>query len=291
MKIPAVFALATIALLVVGAGCTDSRTTNENKLSVATTIVPLTSLAQNLLGGVADVQSVLPPSTEPHDVTLSTGELQTLQGAEVILTWGLTMDDWVGRGISATESKAPVLVATKYLNLPPGLNDPHAWLSPKRMLQISVGLSADLAKEFPTESERILKNAEVYRAKLEQLDSQYNELRNLPHRDIVTLHDAFEYLAGDYNLNIVATVRDLPEDNPSPEDIARVIKTLKKYPQAALFGESEIEPAVLQTIARDSGRIVYTLDPLEVADSHADTYIAVMEKNLQSLKQALGSAR
>lgn len=258
---------------------------------VVTTIVPLTSITQNLLAGVADVKTILPAAAEPHEVVLSTRELQILQDADLILTWGLGLDDWATRATAATESRAPKLVATTYLNLPAGTDDPHAWLSPQRMLQIVSGLEAGLVRQFPDERERIYANTIEYREKMARLNSDFHSLAELPNRDIVTLHDAFNYLALDYNLRIVATIRDLPEDNPSPADIARVITILKKYPNAALFGESEIHPAILETIARDTGRTVYTLDPLEIADAQPDTYLATMEKNLASLQQALRNAQ
>lgn len=286
MKKNAFFGLYALALTFVGAGCAQAP--RGTQPVVATTIVPLTSMAQNVMHGVADVQSVLPKGAEPHDVTLSTRELQIMQNADTFITLGLTLDDWIATGISATESKSPVIVASKYLNMSADLTNPHVWLSPKRMIVMTNGVSNELQKQFPDASSVITANTITYRAKLQQLDTEYSALRALPHRDIVTLHDAFGYLAEDYGLNIVGVVKELPEDNPSPEDIARIVTVLKEHPQAALFGESDINPTILESVARDTGRKIYTLDPLEVGEPQPDTYVTVMTKNLATLKQALG---
>lgn len=285
MKIPLLLGV----LMFVGFGC--AKTPANGLPIVATTIVPLTSMAQNILRGVADVQTVLPKGAEPHDVSLSTRELQVIQNAQVIITLGLTLDDWIATGISATESKASVIVASKYLNLAPEMDNPHVWLSPKRMIVMANGIANEMQKQFPESSATITANTIAYRAQLQELDAEFEQLRSLPNRDIITLHDAFGYLAQDYNLNVVAVIKQLPEDNPSPADVARVIKELNSKPQVVLFGESSINPQILETIAHDTGRHIYTLEPLEVADATPDVYVATMRKNLQVLKQALGAQK
>ena len=276
-------------LLMGGAGCSQKLTGGEPV--VATTIVALTSATKNILDGVADVQSILPKGAEPHDVILSTQELSVLQRAKVIVTLGLTLDDWVATGISATESKAPVITSSKFLNLPPGSDNPHVWLSPARMIVMTQGIGADMQKQFPESAELIALRTNEYVEKLRGLDAEYKTLASLPNRDIVTLHDAFGYMAQDYDLRVIAVIKDIPEDNPSPDDVARVIRMLGKYPHAALFGESEINPTILESVAHDTGRTIYTLNPLEVGEPDADTYIAVMKQNLEVLRGALGGSK
>lgn len=281
--------LFLVAFVFSGAGCVQKPVSQEPV--VATTIVPLTSMTKNILGDVANVQSVLPKGAEPHDVILSTNELQILQRARVIVTLGLTLDDWIANGISAADSKAPVITASTYLNLPPGSDDPHVWLSPARMIVMAQGVGAEMQKKFPESAEIIALRTNEYVEKLRALDAEYRKLGTLSNRDIVTLHDAFGYVAQDYNLNVVGVIKDLPEDSPSPEDVARVIRTLSKYPQAALFGESELHPAILQSVARDTGRTIYILNPLEVGEPNMDTYISVMKQNLAVLMEALAGAQ
>ncbi len=289
MKHSLFLSLFIVVLVFVGAGCVKNPASQEPV--VATTIVALTSMTKNILGDVADVQSVLPKGAEPHDVILSTNELQILQRARAIVTLGLTLDDWIASGISAAESKAPVITASKYLNLPPGSDDPHVWLSPARMIVMAQGVGGEMQKQFPESSEIIALRTAEYVTKLSALDAEYRAPGALPHRDIVTLHDAFGYLAQDYNLNVIAVIKDIPEDNPSPEDVAQVIRMLSKYPKAALFGESELHPAILQTVARDTGRTIYILNPLEAGEPDMETYISVMKQNLAVLKEALGGAK
>jgi ABC-type Zn uptake system ZnuABC Zn-binding protein ZnuA len=47
----------------------------------------------------------------------------------------------------------------------------------------------------------------------------------------------------------------------------------------------------LESVARDTGRTIYILNPLEVAEPEPETYISVMTQNLATLKEALGGAK
>ncbi|MCX6781123.1 MAG: metal ABC transporter substrate-binding protein [Candidatus Magasanikbacteria bacterium] len=280
-------ALVIASTFFLGAGCTLVREHEQTRLPVvATTIIPLNSAVQNILAGVADVETVLPPGADPHDVSLSTDQIQSIQNARVIVTLGLHLDDWVQSGIAATGSKAPVIIASRYLDLSPSETNPHVWLSPKKMLVIVEGLEQDFENQFPESKEKIAANADAYEKQLHDLDESYEQIRTLPQHEIVTLHDAFGYLAQDYGLTAVA-IKDIPEENPSPEDVAKVIAVLNKNPRMPIFAESEVSPGIVTTIAHDTGRAVNILDPIEVAAPTPDAYIKIMRSNLMNLIQAL----
>lgn len=275
------------AFIFLGAGCQKSTEPAE----VVTTIVPLTSVTQKILNDVVSVSSIVPTNTDPHDISLSTRELQLLTSAKTIVTWGKGLDEWVQSGIDAAADKTDVIEASSKISDELS-DDPHAWLSPRKMTQVVQGLAEDFSKKFPDEQSQIQKNTDEYLKELESLDRDFQQIKTFSNRDIVTLHDAFGYLADDYGLNILGTIKDLPEDAPSPQDVAQIISALQKHPNAALFAESEINPAIIDTIARDTGRIVYILDPMETSDAEGvgigDVYVAVMRKNLERLKTALG---
>ena len=57
-----------------------------------------------------------------------------------------------------------------------------------------------------------------------------------------------------------------------------------------LFTEPQYSPAAAETIARETGAGIYTLDPVvtgEADERAADAYIETMKRNMDVLKQAL----
>jgi zinc transport system substrate-binding protein len=57
-----------------------------------------------------------------------------------------------------------------------------------------------------------------------------------------------------------------------------------------LFTEPQYSPAAAETIARETGAKIYTLDPVvtgEADEQAMDAYINAMKKNMEVLKEAL----
>lgn len=285
-----VSALALLVVIVsVGAVLYSRRPVSprSDKPLIATTILPLTIAVRNIAGDAADVVSVLPEGAEPHEVILSPRELVTLSRARVVVKLGLGLDSWVDEGIAATGQHPIVISVGDMLGIGQNVN-PHVWLSPHRMREMSNLLTAQLQRAIPESAEQIQENGANYGMELGKLDDEYHILAQAPVTDIVTMHNAFMYLAQDYGLKVVGYLEELPESAPTPAQIATIIDTLKKYPHVPLFAESEIHPAIIQAVAHDTGRTIYVLEPLEIGQTDAGAYVRVMQKNLEQLKTALG---
>ena len=111
-------------------------------------------------------------------------------------------------------------------------------------------------------------------------------------RKLVTNHETFGYFADRYGFEIVGTV--LPsvsaEAQPSAQDIARLVDSLKQAGATAVFTEATANPALADQIARDAGvkgvRTLYT-DSLGAPGSAGDTYIKMMRYDIEQIVQAL----
>lgn len=115
-------------------------------------------------------------------------------------------------------------------------------------------------------------------------------LDDLPHKDIVTFHEAFPYLAKEFDLRIVSVIEREPGTEPTPEELEQTIDQVKALPVKVLFTEPQYSPAAAETIARETGAKIYTLDPIVTGESTpdaADDYINKMKQNMATLKQAL----
>jgi len=113
---------------------------------------------------------------------------------------------------------------------------------------------------------------------------------SLPNKNIVTFHEAFPYFAKEFNLNIVAVIEREPGSDPTPKDIEETVDKVKSLNIKALFVEPQYPEGAAQTISKESGAKVYTLDPVVTGDADenaADAYINAMKKNAQVLQEAL----
>ena len=135
--------------------------------------------------------------------------------------------------------------------------------------------------------------AAAYGVRLADLDGRFDAgLRDCARREVVVSHAAFGYLARRYRLEQIAVTGLAPQAEPSPAALAAIVRTARERKVAAIFLEPLVSPKLAETLAREVGVRLLTLDPIEgVTRKEAAEgigYIELMGRNLQSLREGLG---
>jgi zinc transport system substrate-binding protein len=220
-----------------------------------------------------------PPGVEPHDLELSARDVQRVAEADVVLYLGGGFQPALEE--AALESSDPVdLLDT--LELRPG--DPHVWLDPIRYAQIAERIGNVLRAE-PA--------AEDFSHRLQDLDTEFRDgLADCDRHAIVTSHEAFGYLADRYGLEQIAVTGVDPEADPTPEDLASVVDEVRASGATTIFVEPLVSADLAETVAREAGAEVDTLNPIEGLTEEqlaaGEDYFSVMRENLAALREALG---
>ncbi len=175
--------------------------------------------------------------------------------------------------------------------------DPHSWLSPVAYkAQIDVVLNA-LTTAFPEGEADFKANAEAYSAELDKIDANYTAAFgeggtcevSKAEKTIVANHNAYAYISERYDIEIL-TVHGLdPEGEPSAADIAEVVEQIQEKGITVLYVEEYTDTSSVDVIVEQTGvtiEILYTME-LPPKDSE-DTYLTLMDKNLQSLVTGMG---
>lgn len=169
--------------------------------------------------------------------------------------------------------------------------NPHVWLSITDAIRQVENIADQLSEADPKHADAYKANAAAYTDKLKALQGRLHaQLDSLPHRDIVTFHEAFPYFAKEFNLNIVKVIEREPGTEPTPSELQETIEEVNKLPVRVLFTEPQYSPSAAETISRETGAKIYSLDPVvtgEADDSALDAYITTMEKNAAVLQEAL----
>ncbi|MBQ7305451.1 MAG: zinc ABC transporter substrate-binding protein, partial [Clostridia bacterium] len=172
-----------------------------------------------------------------------------------------------------------------------GESNAHVWLDAKNAQTMVRNLADGLMAACPASAEQIAANRDAYIARLAALDQELtDELAELPRKDIITFHEAFPYFAQAYGLNVAAVVNREPSDALSPAKLAELVKTVRDLGVPPLFVEPQYEDMAAQTLARETGAKLYTLDPVvtgPVTDVPLTYYEDVMRANVQVLLTAL----
>jgi len=170
--------------------------------------------------------------------------------------------------------------------------DPHVWLSPALAQQQVRHIQAGLTQADPAHKDDYQKNADAYIKKLEALDAKYKEqLSQTKRKDFITQHAAFGYLAKQYGLTQIPIAGLSPEQEPSADEMAKVVAFAREHQVKTIFFETLVDPKIAQTIADEIGAKTDVLNPLEgLTDEDINKgldYISIMELNLAGLVKAL----
>lgn len=291
------------------------RPPRSERLVVVATFYLLHEFARQVGGDGVEVTTLVPAGVEPHDWEPSPRDVGRLERAGVFLYNGAGLEPWVGKLLEAVRAPSLVVVnATQEVPLRaadlPGHEDrerrsdsrgprggpapdPHVWLDPL-LARIQVeAIRAGLAKAAPASAATFEANARAVAGELSSLHREFEQgLADCGRREVVTSHAAFGYLAVRYGLTVVPIMGLAPEAEPSPAELARIIRFARRRQVRAVFFETLVSPKLAETLAREIGARTLVLNPLEGLTTEEvaarKNYVSLMRENLQSLRAGLG---
>lgn len=292
----------TIISLIVVLTLLISCTKNENQqmliskkeIRILSSFYPMHIITENLVNGIPNISvgNLTPPQTGClHDYQLKPDDLVTMQNADYFVVNGAGMESFLDKVVSqypnmkiiSASDNLPLLT-----NAADGETNPHLFVSVSAYIEQVKNVASQLSALDTLHTKQIMANADIYLKKLADLKTRmHSVLDSIPNKNIVTFHEAFPYFAKEFNLNIAAIIEREPGSEPSAGELTETIKIIKAAKVKALFSEPQYSAKAAETIARETGLKVYTLDPAVNGEDDIDAYIKIMDKNLSILKEAL----
>src|SRR6478609_529189 len=130
-------ALVLAVLLMVGAACGSSAPAAGGRPSVVAAFFPLAATVRALGGARLAVQDLTPPGVEPHDLELTTDDMDAILDARLVVLMGKGFQPAIESG--ADRRDGPTVRVLDRLDVG---DDPHVWLDPVSMRRV-VALTAD----------------------------------------------------------------------------------------------------------------------------------------------------
>ena len=289
------FSVGPVALLLIAlsasalAACGASPNSATGKTQVVAALYPLAEAARWVGGDVVSVMDLTPPGAEPHDLELTSNQVDAISDADLAIVTGGAFQPSVED--AARQRSGPTLIAIKS----PGITgrDPHVWLDPKTMSMVVNSTAAALAKVDAPHANAYKNRANATNKRLDALDlDMTTALAKCDRRVIVTSHDAFDRLGKRYGIKVESIAGFSPEEDPNPRRIAELADLVKKNGVTVIFTEELVSPRVAEVLAREVGFGTEVLSPIEglspEAAKRGDDYFSLMRSNLRQLKRALG---
>lgn len=312
MKKIIVLLLGALMVLSVLSGC-DKKNDNDNKLKVVTTTFPIYDWVKEILKDEdVDVSLLQDNGVDLHSYEPTVDDIAKINNADVFMYVGGESDEWVE---SVLESNKNVRVVNLLEVLGDSVKleeelegvehdhehdhedeeeyDEHVWLSLRNAKKCVEAIKDVLCELDPTNMDRYKKNAEEYIEKLELLDQKYMEVVSNSKNNTLIFGDRFpfRYLVDDYNLNYYAAfVGCSTESKASFNTITFLAKKLDELGLTSILTIEGNNHKIAETIIKNTenkNQEILTLNSMQGSILEGDTYLSIMENNLEVLKKAL----
>jgi zinc transport system substrate-binding protein len=277
------------------AGCRLPRSGDD---TVVASFYPLYFIADRVAGRYNDVVDLTPPGVEPHEYELTVRQVAEIDNARV---------GFYERGIApsidqAMDNDSPdqALDVSDVVHLASPVTgsgveatsddkDPHFWQDPTLMAQATTAFARTMAEADPAHAAYYRTQGRGLVRDLDRLDKVYaRTLATCRIKTVVVSHDAFEYLARRYDVDVVPIAGLEPDAEPSLQRLHDLSSLIRERGVTTVFFETLASPELAESLAGDVGIRSAVLDPIEGLssdDPHA-TYLTLMRQNLAALAKA-----
>ncbi len=172
--------------------------------------------------------------------------------------------------------------------------NPHFWLDPIRVRDVLVPvLTERLIAADPAGKAYYEKRRQDFQQRLTALDQEIRaELDKAKTRKYIAFHAAWPYFAERYGLEKVAVVQEFGGEEPTPREVATLVRDARAAGVGAILVEPQLNPRVAQTIAAEFGAGTVVVDPVgDPGDAARDSYEDLMRFNVRAFGQALQGKR
>ena len=265
------FLVPVLALAACGGRSPEpSRTAaGQAKLQVVTTVAPLTSIAANVAGDMAEITGVVPEGTNSHTFEPAPSVAEVLSEADLVFINGLQLEEPTKRmaeenrktGAKIVELGAEVLPESEWIfdfSFPKeeGRPNPHLWTDPTYARRYADIIRRELSAQDEDNAPAYQRNYDAFAARIDAFDRAMREsFATLPpeRRKLLTYHDAYAYFARTYGWTVIGAIQVESFDDPTPKGVAALIDQVEAEGVPAIFGSEVFPSPVLEQIGKEAG--------------------------------------
>jgi len=269
------------------------------RFKAVTTFTVIADMARNVAGDVADVESITRPGAEIHGYQPTPRDIIRAQGADLILWNGLNLELWFEQFLgnlsevpsaTVTDGIAPIGISSgEYTGKP----NPHAWMGLENALIYVDNIAAAFATHDPDNADTYIANAAAYKQQITDTIAPLRAaIEALPEnrRWLVSCEGAFSYLARDFGMQELYLWPINADSQGTPQQVRRVIDTVRDQNIPAVFCESTVSQAPAQQVARETGAAyggVLYVDSLTEADGLVPSYLDLLRVTSETIVSGL----
>ncbi len=238
----------------------------SGRLTIATTVAPITSIVANIVGDRADVEGIVPEGTNSHTFEPEPSVVELLSTADVVYINGLVLeeptkelaDENLKDGAEVVELGTRTIPESEYIydfSFPEeeGKPNPHLWTDPTLARRYAEIVKDDMSKRDPDNAEYYAANYTRFSGLIDGFDAAMRtSFATIPERKLLTYHDAYAYFAETYDWKVIGAIQVSDFEDPTAGEVADLIDQVKKEKVPAIFGSEVFPSPVLEQIGKEA---------------------------------------
>lgn len=265
-------------------------------IEVLTTIKPLGFIAAAITDGVSEPKVLLPTGASPHDFSLRPSDIRSINSADLVVWVGPELEGFMAKPLA---NHPHALTLTQVEGMPlfnyatqdthdshdhddhdhaahehgdhdhdegheghhhEGV-DPHIWLGPTQAKVIAKVIASELGKLDPANQARYEANLAVFDAKVNAKDKVIaGQMKAVNQKGYFVFHEAYGYWERHYGMSSKGHFTVSPERRPGAKTLVDIRKALEEKQASCIYAEPQFSPAVIESVARNTGAKVLLLD-------------------------------
>jgi len=240
-----------------------------DRIAVATTVAPITSIVANIGGERVEITGIVPEGTNSHTFEPKPSVAELLAGVDVVYLNGLVLEEPTKELAEANMAEGADIVELGTLSIDEadylydfsfpeeeGKPNPHLWTDPTFAIKYADVVLATMTKADPANADYYTANHKAFVAKATALsDALKIDQATIPAggKQLLTYHDAYAYFAKTYDWQVIGAVQPSNFEDPQPREVARIIDQVKERQVPVIFGSEVFPSKVLEQIASETG--------------------------------------
>ena len=239
--------------------CGSGGVGDDGRVFVVATTTMITDMVSEVAGDKVRIKGLMGPGVDPHLYEPVPADGLALREADLIFYNGLFLEGQMTETLEGKGEKSyalGVVVPVDRLKGDASHPDPHVWGDASLWADCVPVVVEALAKADPDNAEHYRERGESVRAKYLKLHEWAKKrVAELPEtgRVLITSHDAFHYLGEAYGFEVVALQGISTAGEVGIAERVKLVDFIKQRGVKAIFVESSVSPAAIESIAEDSG--------------------------------------
>lgn len=277
-------------------------------LGVLVTIAMIGDLAERIGGDRVAVTALMGEGVDPHLYKPTREDIRRMLAADVVFYNGLLLEGKMSDAfVRVARAGKPVYAVTELLPDEelmepadaPGHTDPHVWMDPRAWSKAAALIAEKLAEHDRDGADRYRANLAAVQAEIARLDAYAEQaIGTIPaaQRVLVTAHDAFNYFARRYGVEVEGIQGLSTESEAGVRRVGELVELLASRRIPAVFAETSVSDRNIRAVVEGAharghrvalGPALFS-DAMGAPGTYEGTYVGMIDHNVTSVVRALG---